>query len=75
MGIAKTGSRDEWCANNIYDFAGNVKEYTQEQYKSSCCVVRGGDAGLINGNLPVADRDYKDIYDSAYGFRAALYIR
>ena len=26
--VVETGSREEWCANNIYDFAGNVDEWT-----------------------------------------------
>ena len=30
--IAKTGSREKWCANNIYDFTGNTYKWTQENY-------------------------------------------
>ena len=26
--VVETGSREKWCANNIYDFAGNVDEWT-----------------------------------------------
>ena len=76
-GVVKTGSRDKWCANNIYDFSGNVREYTQEQYKSSCCVIRGGRC-FDNGNIcPVA---YRNAFLPNYGygstgFRAALYIK
>ena len=39
--VVETGSREEWCANNIYDFAGNVDEWTQEQNESSRRVIRG----------------------------------
>ena len=30
--IAKTGSCEKWCTNKIYDFSGNVAEWTQEVY-------------------------------------------
>ena len=48
--VVETGSREEWCANNIYDFAGNVDEWTQEQNKSSHRVIRGGNY-LVNGDV------------------------
>lgn len=32
--VVETGSSEEWCTNNIYDFAGNVDEWTQEQNES-----------------------------------------
>lgn len=75
--VVETGSREEWCANNIYDFAGNVDEWTQEQNKSSRRVIRGG-VYLDNGAYyPVAYRGYccpNNIYDDT-GFRATLYIK
>ena len=47
--IVKTGSREEWCVNNIYDLAGNVMELTQEKY--------GGDSKiLINRNGPKTEK-------------------
>ena len=73
----ETGSREKWWANNIYDFAGNVDEWTQEQYKSSCRVIRGGSYGYDGCKYPVAYRfclnpnhNYRDT-----GFRATLYIK
>ena len=75
--VVETGSREEWCANNIYDFAGNVDEWTQEKNESSYRVIRGG--GYIgNGNLcPVAYRYYNhpDYNYNNTGFRATLYIK
>ena len=75
--IVETGSREEWCANNIYDFAGNVEEWTQEQNKSSRRVIRGGDFGNHGNGYPVACRGYRNpnifYYDT--GFRATLYIK
>lgn len=31
--VVETGSREEWCANNIYDFAGNVDEWHKNRTK------------------------------------------
>lgn len=75
--VFETGSREEWCANNIYDFAGNVDEWTQEQNESSLRVIRGGLCNNFGDFYPVAHR-YR--YDSNYGyftigFRATLYIK
>ena len=75
--VVETGSREEWCANNIYDFAGNVDEWTQEWNESSYRVIRGGDGSNDGDYYPVAYRDYDNpncnyIYT---GFRATLYIK
>ena len=75
--VVETGSREKWCANNIYDFAGSVDEWTQEQNESSYRVIRGGNY-YYNGNFyPVSSRicnDPIDYYDDT-GFRATLYIK
>ncbi|MFR2787353.1 MAG: hypothetical protein ACLTBX_00980 [Clostridia bacterium] len=72
--VVETGSREEWCANNIYDFAGNVDEWTQERKESSYRVIRGGNFG---SNCLVAYRNcsYPNIGYSCTGFRATLYIK
>ena len=78
----KTGSREEWCANNIYDFAGNVGEWTQEnekvnfKYKQLLPVIRGGSYDDDGFDFPVAYRcyGYNEVYSNV-GFRAALYIK
>ena len=75
--VVETGSREEWCANNIYDFAGNVDEWTQEQNESSYRVIRGG-VYYRNGYIyPVAYRNYNDHNNDYFctGFRATLYIK
>ena len=53
-----TGTSEYWKANNIYDLAGSVREWTQERYSTNInCAERGGkyDDKLINasarGNL------------------------
>lgn len=77
--VFRTGSREEWGANNVYDFAGNVDEWTQEQNESSYRVVRGGlvvDYGV--DNKPVANRDYLKHdcwYFSHICFRVTLCIK
>lgn len=73
----ETGSREEWCDNNIYDFAGNVDEWTQEQNESSYRVIRGGNCGNCGDNCPVAYRSCNtpDNYYFGTGFRATLYIK
>ena len=75
--VVETGSRKEWCANNIYDFAGNVDEWTQEQNESSCRVIRGGNFIIDGNDYPVAYRNYyypNNDYCNT-GFRATLYIK
>ena len=72
----ETGNREKWCANNIYDFAGNVNEWTQEQNKSSF-VIRGGNYDCRGYNDPVAYRFYNFSFHESggTGFRATLYIK
>ncbi len=75
-GIYTTGK--DGHINNIYGFAGNVNEWTQEKYKDSCYVVRGGayvDFGRTN---PVAYRGFVEDPSEVFyktGFRATLYIK
>ena len=75
--VVETGSREEWCANNIYDFAGNVDEWTQEQNESSYRVIRGGYCDFVGDHCPVAFRYCDNPGNDRYftGFRATLYIK
>lgn len=83
--LSETGSREEWCANNIYDFAGNVVEYTQETSRHYAdeydnIVRRGGSFMQFGFSSPVAERwvsscfDFRD-GDEYTGFRVALCIK
>ena len=82
--IVRTG--EDGCINNIYGFAGNVAEWTQEQEKSlrraapdGCYyrAIRGGCYYSYGCKYPVNSR----IYDHPFnyyintGFRATLYIK
>ena len=76
--VVETGSREEWCSNNIYDFAGNVDEWTQEQKGySGRHVIRGGFFGNCGCNYSVAYRHfyYPFNFYCSTGFRATLYIK
>lgn len=73
--IVYTG--EDGCINNIYGFAGNVIELTQEQYKSSLWpVIRGGFYGICGDDYPVDYRNFNFISNSFNntGFRATLCI-
>ena len=74
--VVETGSRKEWSTNNIYDFAGNVNEWTQEKDKDSYCCVRGGSCENFGNNFPVVHRSYVGSYLKSHivGFRATLCI-
>ena len=52
-GSKKTaGYKESWQANNIYDFAGNCAEWTQEAYNTNVRVDRGGYYGVSGSNNP-----------------------
>ena len=73
--IAVTGSREEWCINNIYDFAGNVFEWTQEKKYSSDPVTRGGSYKEDGDKYPVSSRENDRLFGrDDIGFRVALSI-
>ncbi len=76
--VVETGSREEWCTNNIYDIAGNVDEWTQEQNKNSYRVTRGSCYDFYGDRFSAAFRaGYGNPYDEYKdtGFRATLYIK
>ena len=72
-----TGSAEYTKANNIYDLAGNVRDWTMEASSTSDRVYRGGYCGSTGGYDPA---DYRVYYSptysvSNYGCRSALYIK
>ena len=72
-----TGSAEYTKANNIYDLAGNVRDWTMEASSTGGRVYRGGDYNSIGGYYPADSRyDYIPAYsDDNYGCRSALYIK
>lgn len=76
--VAETGSNERWKINNIYDMAGNVWEYTTEEYgqHEKYHIGRGG--GYWNdGNLyPISTRgESEDGSDFNIGFRVVMYLK
>ncbi len=63
--------------NNIYDFAGNVREWTEETNDSLRAATRGGGFNNDAVRYPVACRIYRNPNDESpnVGFRATLYIK
>ena len=72
-----TGYRKIWCTNNIYDFAGNVEEWTQELYKNINPVSRGGFFMSKGDICPVVNRiiNKPNCNFHATGFRIVLDIK
>ncbi len=74
--IIPSGSTEYSKANNIYDMAGNVGDWTLETVDSGY-IFRGGAYGYSGFDYPVFNRynrppNAESIY---YGFRAYLYIK
>ena len=72
-----TGSAEYTKANNIYDLAGNVRDWTMEASSTVNRVYRGGYYGDFGDNYPADYRYYyyPTISYSYYGCRSALYIK
>lgn len=72
-----TGYSESWKANNIYDLAGNVYDWTMEANSSNRRVLRGGYYDYSGGSYPARGRNYRYPTDSSYsyGCRGALYIK
>ena len=72
-----TGFSESWKANNIYDFAGNCYEFSQEASITSGRALRGGNYGTYGSNGPASDRNkfYNPTdADSYLGSRPTLYL-
>ena len=77
-GSKKTaGYKESWQANNIYDFAGNCAEWTQEAFDTSNRVIRGGNYDTSGSNNPASNRNFlypNSDYGSYISTRPTLYI-
>ena len=74
-----TGSNENWKANNIYDLAGNCREWTQEATSTNNRASRGGLYYVGGSGAPASNRSssgslsYSNSSDIAS--RASLYIK
>ena len=72
-----TGRNEAWKANNIYDLAGNVLDWTTEAISSDGRFYRGGSCNGNGSSRPASNRIGGDSGDSGsdlIGFRPALYL-
>ena len=71
-----TGFSESWKANNIYDFAGNCYEFTQEATYTFSRALRGGGYRYDGSGRPASIRDGSNasIADSGIGSRPTLYL-
>ena len=71
-----TGFSENWKANNIYDFAGNCWEYTQEAYSTFNRAIRGGNYDSNGSSYPVSYRSYYNPTSTGSfdGARPTLYL-
>ena len=73
-----TGSNENWKANNIYDLAGNCREWTQEAYSTGHRASSGGTYSSDGYRHPASLRNYgipADSDDNGVASRASLYIK
>ena len=72
-----TGSAEYTKANNIYDLAGNVRDWTMEANSADSRVCRGGYCYTYGAYYPADSRnyDYPTVSNYVYGCRSALYIK
>ena len=72
-----TGSTEYTKANNIYDLAGNVDDWTMEASATNCRVLRGDSYGYDGDDEAAIYRVSSGTTygDYSYGCRAALYIK
>ena len=75
--LQDSGHSDAWSANNIYDLAGNYRDWIQEAIYDHSRVSRGGYCNNSGSGNPASDRDYDRPYNtgSIGSSRVALYIK
>ena len=71
-----TGYSETWKANNIYDLAGNVYDWTLEAYSTNYRRFRGGSYNSSGVYEPASYRDSvaPTISSFSYGCRSALWM-
>lgn len=77
VGVQLAGSSENWKANNIYDLAGNAREWTQEAYRYGGRIDRGGWSSYLGSEGPAALRsnDGPEGIFSNVSARIVLYVK
>ena len=75
--ILKTGTSEYTKANNIYDLAGNLREWTSEKCSATNVCSRGGNYGINGSQYPAGNRTSQDPNNINHflTFRIVLYIK
>ena len=66
--LQNTGSSENWKANNIYDLAGNVWEWTQEADDTNYRAGRGGNWSSFGSSFPASGRSNGGPVGGGYGY-------
>ncbi len=75
--VFEVGHSENWKANNIYDFAGNAREWTQEAADTHTRVTRGGDYDFSGSDVPASNRNLSSPHNGLnpnFSTRPTLYI-
>ncbi len=74
--VFPAGSSKNWKANNIYDLAGNARDWTQEAHDTDIRVSRGGSYGISGSRSPASSRvgGYPYGSNTNVSARPALYV-
>ena len=74
--LRDTGYSESWKANNIYDFAGNCWEFTQEAFTIDYRASRGGSCNSGGSIYPASNRfnHFSTYTGSFHGSRPTLYL-
>jgi len=74
--MLKTGNSEYTKANNIYDLAGNIREWTSEKCSATNVCSRGGNCGVNSNQYAAGNRTSQDPnnINSFLTFRIVLYI-
>ena len=71
--LLSTGASELFSKQGIYDFAGNVAEWTLEARDSYRSVYRGGCYGTQIRSQNSSGHEMGEGYNNVYGYRVALY--
>ena len=72
--MTPTGATERNKANNIYDMAGNVWEWTMESYSTYCRIRRGGEYDNYASDYSVGYRNFNSPYFSGDYLRCACVL-